>query len=202
VRLFKALGRKGLLSIYRKYEAATFDGIALVDWDGTPHFTTVIANALRLIKENDPRRFHYVQRHIRFIVNCARPFGGGAYFNDTKACEFEFVALRSDDDIQFYTPWYACALVHEATHGRLHSWGIPYTPDNRARIEKLCVTEEQRFAKCLVLSPRVSTWLQETHVFDARRWERSWNTTAWKKFLLTMRRVRKRSRRTRETDKT
>ena len=202
MRLFKALGRKGLLSIYRKYEAATFDGIALVDWDGTPHFTTVIANALRLIKENDPRRFHYVQRHIRFIVNCARPFGGGAYFNDTKACEFEFVALRSDDDIQFYTPWYACALVHEATHERLHSCGIPYTPDNRARIEKLCVTEEQRFAKCLVLSPRVSTWLQERHVFDARRWERSWNTTAWKKFLLTMRRVRKRSRRTRETDKT
>ena len=194
MRLFKALGREGLLWIYRKYETARFDGITLVDWDETPHFTTVITDALKLIKQNDPRRFHHVQRQIRFIVNCTRPFGGGAYFNDTKACEFEFVVLRSDDEIQFYRPLYACALVHEATHGRVHSWGVPYTPDNRARIERLCVTEEQRFAKCLLLPPHVSAWLRETHVFDPRRWERSWNTTAWKKFLLTMRRVRKRSR--------
>jgi hypothetical protein len=193
VRLFKALGRKGLLWIYRKYKTATFAGIALVDWEENPHFATVITDALKLIEQSDPRRFHRVQRQIRFIINCTRPFGGGAYFSDTKACEFEFVTLRSEDELQFNIPWYACASVHEATHGRLHSWGIPYTPDNRARIEKLCVTEEQRFAKCLLVSPRVSAWLQETHVFDARRWERSWNTTTWKKFLLTMRRVRKRS---------
>ena len=194
MRLFKKLGRKGLLWIYRRYETARFDGIILVDWADTPHFTRIITAALKLIKENDPRRFRRVQRQIRFVVSCTRPFGGGAYFSDAKTCEFDFVVLRSDDDVEFYTPWYACALVHEATHGRLESCGIPYTPENRTRIEKLCVAEEQRFVRRLTLSPRVSAWLQEGHVFNPQRWERSWKTTPWKKFVLTMRRVGKRSR--------
>jgi hypothetical protein len=202
VKFFKALGRKGLLWIYRKCESARFDGIALVDWDETPHFVTIVTAALKVIKENDPRRFHRVQREIRFVVNCTRPFGGGAYFSDTKACEFEFEALRSDEEIQFYTYWYACALVHEATHGRLQSCGIPYTPDNRARIEKLCVTEERRFARRLTLPPRVSAWLQESQVFDPQKWERNWNTRRWKKFVLTMRRVGKRSREQSANDNT
>jgi hypothetical protein len=194
VRLFKTLGRKGVLWIYHRYETASFDGIALVDWAETPHFTRIITAARKLIKETDPRRFRRVQRQIRFIVSCTRPFGGGAYFSDTKSCDFDFVVIRSDGDVEFYTPWYACALVHESTHGYLQSRGIPYTPENRTRIEKLCVAEEQRFAKRLVLSPHVSAWLQETQVFNPRRWERSWKTTSWKAFVLTMRRIGKRSR--------
>jgi hypothetical protein len=166
-----------------------------VDWAETPYYARIITAALQMIKESDPRRFRGVRCQIQFIVSSTRPFGGGAYFGDTKTCEFDFGMLRSDEDLQFYTPWYACALVHEATHGRLQSSGIRYTPSNRVRIEKLCVTEEQRFAKRLTLPPRVSAWLQETHVFDPRRWERSWKTTPWKKFILTMRRIRKRQRR-------
>ena len=51
MRLFKKLGRKGLLWIYRRYETARFDGIILVDWADTPHFTRIITAALKLIKE-------------------------------------------------------------------------------------------------------------------------------------------------------
>ena len=191
----KKLARRGLLWLYHKHEVAQFDGISLVDADNDTHwFTRIITAALQLIRDNDPRRFRRVRRHIRFVVNCTRPFGGGAYFGDTKTCEFEFMVPRSEHDVRYYVAWYACALVHEATHGRLRSRGIGYTPENRTRIEKLCVTEEQRFAKHLNLAPDVFAWLERSHAFDPRRWERYWKSTSWKKFLLTMRRIRKRHR--------
>jgi hypothetical protein len=195
VKLIKQLARKGELRIQRKHEIAQFDGIALVDPDDyTPYFSKIITAALQLIKDTDQRRFHRVQRYIRSIVNCTRPFGGGAFLSETKTCEFEFRIPRSEHDVQFYTAWYACALVHEATHGRLRSRGIGYTPENRTRIEKLCVTEEQRFAKRLRVAPEVLAWLQHGLTFDPRRWQRHWKSTPWKRFILTMRRIRKRYR--------
>ena len=195
MKLIKGLARKGELWIQRKHEIAQFDGIALVDPDDyTPYFSRIITAALQLIKDADSRRFHRVKLHIRSIVNWTRPFGGGAYLSETKTCEFEFRSPRFEHDVQFYTAWYACALVHEATHGRLRSRGIGYTPDNRARIEELCVMEEQRFARRLNVSPEVLAWLQRSLTFDPRRWERHWKSTPWKRFILTIRRIRKRHR--------
>jgi hypothetical protein len=195
VKLIKEMARKGTRYIERKHEIGQFDGIALVDPDDyTPYFTKIITEALQLLKDTDTRRFQRVQRHIRTIVNCTRPLGGGAYFNETRTCEFEFRVPRSGHDVPFYTAWYACALVHEATHGRLYSRGIAYTPENRTRIEKLCVTEEQRFARRLKVAPEVLAWLQRSQTFDPRRWERHWKLTRWQSFVLIMRRIRKRSR--------
>jgi hypothetical protein len=194
VKLFRSLGRKGLLWIYRKNQIADFDGISIVDWSQTPRFSEILKAALQLIKNTDSRRYRRVQQHIRFVVSCIRPFGGGAYYRDTRTCEFDFITPRSESDVQFYTAWYACALVHEATHGRLHSLGIEYTPENRVRVEKLCVEEEQRFAKGLTLTPEIFARLDSLEKFDPRRWERSWNTSRWKKFRLEMRRIRRRFR--------
>ena len=145
------LAKKGEQWLRRKCEIAQIDGIALVDLeDYTPYFRRTIAAALQLIKGTDPRRYARLRRHISSIVNCTRPFGGAVYFYETKTCEIEFEPRpRSEYEMQFYTAWYACTLVHEATHGVLRSRGIPYTPENRSQIEKLCVTEEQRFARGL-----------------------------------------------------
>lgn len=198
VKLIKEFARKGLLALERKNEIGQFDGIMLVDPDYyTPYFTKVISGALQLIKDTDARRFQRVQQYVRSIVNCTQPMGGGSYFYLTKTCEFEFREPRSEHDVPFYTAWYACALVHEATHGRLHSRGIEYSPENRTRVEKLCVLEEQRLANHLKVTPEVSAWLQQQLTFDPRRWERHWKITRWKRLLLTIRRIRKRDRRKR-----
>lgn len=198
------LAKKGEQWLRRKCEIAQIDGIALVDLeDYTPYFRRTIAAALQLIKGTDPRRYARLRRHISSIVNCTRPFGGAVYFYETKTCEIEFEPRpRSEYEMQFYTAWYACTLVHEATHGVLRSRGIPYTPENRSQIEKLCVTEEQRFARGLHLDSRILTWLQPKLQFDPARWHGYWAATRWQKFVLTVRRVRSRyreeERRTRE----
>jgi hypothetical protein len=41
--------------------------------------------------------------------------------------------------------------VHEATHGRLESLCFFYTKATRARIERICTTEQRRFA-CRIAS--------------------------------------------------
>ncbi len=40
-------------------------------------------------------------------------------------------------------------IIHEATHGRIHAFGIPYAPAMRDRIENACVAQEVAFARRL-----------------------------------------------------
>jgi hypothetical protein len=185
------LARRGQQWLHEKHEIGQIHGIALVDLeDYTPYFRRTMTAAIQLIKKNDPLRFTRLQRHIKSIVNVTRPFGGAAYFYETKMCEIEFQPRpRSEYEVQFYAAWYACTLVHEATHGVLRSHGIPYSPENRSEIEKLCVIEENRFAHRLKVNSRVLEWLQPKLQFDAARWHRHWTTTRWQKFLLTSRRI-------------
>ena len=190
------LARKGEQWLHKKHEIGTVDGITLVDvYDYTPYFRKTITAAVQLIKENDHRRFIRLRSHINSIVNATRPFGGAAYFHETKMCEIDFQPKpRSEYEVQFYAAWYACTLVHEATHGVLRSHGIPYTPENRNQIEKLCMTEEVRFARHLRIDPRILTWLQHKLQFDPARWHGHWASTRWQKFILTLRRIRSRYR--------
>jgi hypothetical protein len=190
------LARKGERWLHQKHEIARFEDIALVDLeDYTPYFRRTVVAALQLIKDTDPRRYARLRRHIASIVNCTRPFGGAGYFYETKTCEIDFDPRPSSEyEVQFYAAWYACTLVHEATHGVLRSHGIPYAPENRVQIEKLCMSEEQRFARHLTVDSRIVTWLQHKLTFDPARWHAHWTTTRWQKFLFTIRRVRSRYR--------
>jgi hypothetical protein len=52
----------------------------------------------------------------------------------------------------------ACLLVHEAQHGRLARYGIPYNRAYRIRIERLCVSAEREF---LTRLPECGTFLEE-----------------------------------------
>jgi hypothetical protein len=84
--------------------------------------------------------------------------------------------------------------VHESTHGVLRSRGIPYTPENRNQIERLCTAEEARFARHLHVEPQVLAWLQPMLKFEPARWHQNWAATRWQKFFFAIRRIRARHR--------
>ena len=131
-----------------------------------------------MVQDTDPRRFVRVRRHIRWIVkHIAFDRGGGAeYIAQTRACNIEFREPDSDSDYPYWIAWYASVLVHEATHGVINSRGIPYSPEMRVRIERLCVTEQNRFLRVLARSdPETAAHLHRE--FDESRWYSSWHAT-------------------------
>ena len=188
------LGQKYRYWLYRKYEVARVEGIALIDLrPRAPRFRETITQAIQLLKR-DRRRFERVRRFIERIINDTRPRGGAAYLRAYEACEMEFVSPRSDYEVKFYAARCACTLVHEATHGYLYSHRIPYTKQYRRRVERLCVQEELRFAQRIGLEPEVVAWLKPKLVFNSDRWDASWNTTPREDALLAIKKIWRESR--------
>jgi hypothetical protein len=67
-------------------------------------------------------------------------------------------------------------LLHQATHGELGARRIPYTPELRVRVERLCVKEENRFIATLKRArPEIGDrfWTE----FDEGLWEPIWKLT-------------------------
>jgi hypothetical protein len=188
--------RKGEQWLQKKFEIGAVEGIALVDmYEYTPYFCRTMSAAVHLIRDNDPRRFRRLRAHIKSIVNATRAFGGAAYLHETNTCEIDFQPRpQSEHEVQFYAAWYACTLVHESTHGLLRSRGIPYTPENRNQSEKLCMTEEARFARHLKIDPQVLSWLEPKLKFDPARWHEDWTASRWQQFIRAFRRIRSRHR--------
>src|SRR6195256_5873 len=94
----QALLNRYLLRLQRTSEVARFDGIILADTQNSSLFRSAVPSALQLIKDLDTRRFHRLQRHIKWIVNCPLPYGGGQYHYPTRTCrlDFEKAAVESD----------------------------------------------------------------------------------------------------------
>jgi hypothetical protein len=194
-RLLQRFARSVQVRMMRSHEIGKVEGIALIDLDHyTPYFKGTITGALELIKNTDSRRFARVQRYIKFIMNCAVAHGGALYRYDTKTCEVEFICPKSDWEVQCYTACYACALVHEATHGRIRDCGVRYTPEWRARIERLCVKEETRFLRRLQIHPRIVQWLNSAQEFNPANWKLAWESNAWQTLVATLRRTSQRDR--------
>jgi len=195
-RRIHELAVKGEKWLQKQHEIGCVEGIVLVDlYDDTPFFRETITAAIELLKQNDQRRFARLKRHIASIVQTTRPFGGAGYFHNRKMCEIDFSPKpKSEYEVQFYAAYYACVLVHESTHGVLHSRGIPYTPENRTQIEELCLAEEARFARHLRIDSRILEWLQRALQFDLARWQPQWTATRWQRFIRTMRRILARNR--------
>lgn len=117
----------------------------------TAEFAAFTLDALRLIERTDPRRFRYLQREVRYVVNVPL-LSGAAYKRETRRCSIDFqrYAIRLEmPEREWYLAAYASAIVHEATHGRIHHFGIAYNETTWERIERLCRTEERRFANRL-----------------------------------------------------
>lgn len=181
--------------MYRHHIRGKHKSILLVDWNNDPGdddaFVRDTMRAVDLIESLDPRRFRILQREIRYIVN-QELVSSGAYVRPLRACEVDFGRYHLDqegDQYGRYFAHYILTLVHEATHGRLESMGFPYTPALRVWLERMCVTEEQRFARRLkasycdfgtALVPR----------FIPERWAPYWSGGRWRQLKELFMRMR------------
>ena len=187
--LLNKLGHRGKLWLNRISEVERWGGIILADFRNrrhqTPHFRDTILSSLQLLQRADPRRFRRVQQHIAWITNCTLPRAGAEYAHAIRTCYLEFQEPNGEFDIPYLIGWYACVLVHEATHGVIRSRGILYSPALRERIEQLCVREEQRFVRRLsAIDPELAARLP--HDFDPRDWNWYWYATPFERFSLHM----------------
>lgn len=139
--------------ILKKKIKGSYAGILLVDMISGPQisdeFIRHTTQALQLIERVDPRRFYYIQRELCYIIN--EPLlSGGAYCRIGRSCSIDFLRYRqylehTAPEYEWYLARYASVIVHEATHGRIHRFGIPYNRRTWERVERLCHLEQKRF---------------------------------------------------------
>jgi hypothetical protein len=169
------------------YHTATLDvyeGIRIVGFEAKrvdqSVFWEATRAALELIRREDPRRFRKIQREIKYIIN--EPASLTAlYVRTYHSCLIPFSKFEFDmesEDAEWYIAYYAAVIVHEATHGHLHSLGFPYAKANRDRIEQICCDEEQRFAARLK-SERYDFARDLVRPFNVADWEPYWNRSFW-----------------------
>jgi hypothetical protein len=120
-----------------------------------------------------------VQREVDYVVNNML-ISGGDYRRSERSCNIDYekgypatVSMDSDPAHRWYIARLACTIVHEATHGRIYSFGIPYNKKTRVRIERLCVLQARRFATHQ-LDPHYD-FTKLVPPFDAAQWEPYWN---------------------------
>ncbi len=150
----------GLLLRFRRYAlnisiTDEYEGILLVDASlnkvRDKDFREYAKQALSLIEQTDPRRFRRVQAEITYLANSSLESNGN-YERDLKCCNIDFAQVVYRCRMMgeaFLIANLACIIVHEATHGRIYSYGIPYEKPNWIRIERLCIREESHFAERL-----------------------------------------------------
>lgn len=159
----------------RTSKGCRYDGIGLVSFRReADSFYDVMQSSLRLIQERDARRYARVKKHISWIVNQVNNSLGAEYYPNIRACFLQFEdAPELERDV--FIACSACVLIHEATHGLIESRGIKMTNNYRVRIERLCCTEQNRFAAKLSTydSERYPPVLLQFH-FDERYWTSEW----------------------------
>jgi len=161
----------------RHHEVGQFDGIRLADLRGSgDSFRQMLGHALEMVEEHDPRRYARIKRFIHWIVNHINAKGSHATYDfSIRTCYLEFCDDFPSLSRDTLAALYAGILVHESTHGLIAARGIEYCADDRVRIERLCVKEQNRFASRLVASdPALYPRRLLIHDFDAVDWEEHW----------------------------
>lgn len=181
---------RGSLWFQRRSEVARFEGIVLADIRQTSHhFRDTYLAALQLIRDCDPRRFARIQRHIHWIFNCYLPVVMAEYDPRTRTCRVNFEEPLGDGDLLLWAGFGAVTLIHEATHAVIEARGIQYVPERRARIERLCVAEENRFIRKLgLLDPELAAKLHRE--FDVSEWHEAWTASRWQRLSSLVRQFR------------
>jgi len=168
-----------------KKDSSSFEGIWIVDSSirgrDRAGFNTDTVAALDLIQRVDPRRFARIQREIEFIVHSESLGSRGTYKRAERTCYIDYSRFEFSDNTEWNLWLYASTLVHEATHGAIDSRFVGYTPRLRARIERLCHTEQQRFVR-LADTPERSWSDSLLGPFDETRWHASWYRTRRQKW--------------------
>ena len=126
-----------------------------------------VATALRLITDHNPKHYARVQKFIPNILILGFHNHSAVYIADLKLCDVsaDFALSESTSAEQM-----AMTLVHEATHGYLHSRGVSYAEDQRARIERICVQTEITFASRLPQADALVTEAQRRLDYGPDYW--------------------------------
>lgn len=116
------------------------------------------ADALRLIAEVDPKRFSRMRRDLGGLL-CAPLYGDatGLYVPALRLCVLDTAYLRGESISVYHV---ANTIVHEATHARLHRYGIRKRPANAARVESICVGAEIAFTQRIPDTEDYVDWLR------------------------------------------
>ena len=164
-----------LLFAAKRSVVARINGIGVADmrWrdDSREAFRMTIEASLQLIREHDPRRYQRIRQHLKRIINSV---GEASYWHGIRACQLMFRDFRGvGDDLN--AAYYAVIIIHEATHGFIECRGFAYNETNRAQIERICVTEANRFAAKLARldSDRYPPRLLQSP-FNPDDWNESW----------------------------
>ena len=104
-------------------------------------FASAVEAALQQLRIADPRRHRRLIEQVRYIVNLPL-ISAANYSRWGRICLIDYGRVYLDD---FLREELACSLVHESTHGLLHSKRIHPPTYGWKRIERICVTEELRF---------------------------------------------------------
>lgn len=140
--------RSPIVAVFHRAElsatvAVTVDGIELrCEREAAPTADLVfarVAEALQLIRDNDIVRYSWLRKSLACILITSG--AGAAYWPRHRACVLEITSV-----LQRSAAITALSIVHELTHARVERAGIRYRPALKARIERVCIQEQIRFA--------------------------------------------------------
>jgi hypothetical protein len=98
------------------------------------------------------------------------------YYLHTRSCLVDYDKVDHSVNPEWYLWQFASTLIHEATHGAIYSRHIAYTPALRSRIERLCHTEQKRFA-AKAYTPEWRWSHNLAGDFNEGDWHGSWHST-------------------------
>lgn len=176
--------------------AEEFDGICIASTRGGGEaFAQEIIDALAFLKRHDPRRFRMVRRTTDYIVDRSLPWGRncGNYLRGIRTTSIDYDPLDPGWDDPYRHGFFAGIIIHEATHGRIKDLGIPSTEDNRVQVERICVSEENRFYR--KIAP-VREGLAEDlcKPFDPSKWDRIWASGPLAQLRMSYKRAKEKSK--------
>jgi len=186
----KYLADRVIRKVLNQFKQGEYTGIGiscLITEDGA--FLQFASETLDLINKFDEKRYLRVTKELSWILNTKRiPVGSGEYRPSIRLCSVH-CNFPNDHSLESRIQC-ASVIVHEATHGYLASKGIKYTKERRSQIERICVSESNRFlAKVAKKYPDISgKFIRE---FSPEPWQETWNTSRWGKFKKEISRILK-----------
>ncbi|MER8518075.1 hypothetical protein NKI48_17015 [Mesorhizobium sp. M0644] len=116
-----------------------------------------VAAALRLIQKFDPVRYSRLVRDLKRIWITINPGAAAQFVKSTSTCELDRRFVLGEHTL---SDQIASAIVHEATHARLHQRGIGYEEELRHRVEWVCMRRELAFAAKLPDGASIRQWVE------------------------------------------
>lgn len=153
---------RALRSISPKQFRRGFEIVLAYNTDDAEVVLQKIDEALSIIEEGDPRRYQRIRRDLQSILITRA--GGPEFLPPLSACLLGYQLTKDATPLGL-----AFMIVHEAAHARLWHRGFNYDFQIRDRIERLCITEELRFAETIHSAPDVIAWVR-SKLSNTKRW--------------------------------